>query len=97
MKSSQEPFLFGNIITSIEGEVFKKNFKINDKIQFEIQKNGKKQRVQIPFKRYYEEVPKNSLLCLIGSSGFLEISSNQNDASKILNVSGNELIKINNI
>jgi len=85
---------FGNVITSLKGDYFQEKNEVNSSITFQIQSNDKIQSISIPFKEYYGEVPKNSLLCLIGSSGFLEIASNQGSARENLSLIGNEKIRI---
>ncbi|NHI92297.1 MAG: hypothetical protein EAX96_07315 [Candidatus Lokiarchaeota archaeon] len=85
---------FGNLVTSLKGDVFKKNFKLDDEINIQITSVDKKLNYNIPFKEYYGEVPEKSLLLLIGSSEFLEIASNKGNAKKQMNLKGNELIKI---
>ena len=84
---------FGNIITSLKGEAFKKNFKLGDNIKIQILSDEIIENI-IPFKEYYSEVPEHSLLCLIGSSGFFEISANKGNASQVLNIKRKQKIKI---
>ena len=85
---------FGNIITSLKGVKFQEKYELNNPVSFEIELENKISNLSIPFKKFYSEVSKNSLLCLIGSSGFLEVSSNQGNAQEILKLNGNEIIRI---
>ncbi|MFX1256615.1 MAG: S-adenosyl-l-methionine hydroxide adenosyltransferase family protein [Promethearchaeota archaeon] len=79
---------FGNIITNIKGEMLSL---VEGKILIIKRKKGENQG---KFVRYFEGVPKNSLLFLIGSSGFLEISINQGNASKYLDLKVGDIIEI---
>lgn len=88
---------FGNIITNLSEEQLKREIEIDSSLKIKIKDNisGEiKQELKLPFKKTYEEVPKGELICLISSSGFLEIGANQSNASKILKIQFNDLIII---
>ncbi len=86
---------FGNIITNIKLknnkiENTEKYLKQNQKITIHI--NGIKH--DSVYKSHYTTFSKNSLLIIKGSTDYLEISINQGNASKILNASSGDIIKI---
>lgn len=81
---------FGNIITNIQTNILLKYLEKNKKLMVFIGKNIKK----IPFVKTYSDVKKGCLLITNSSSGFLEVSANQNKASEMLNVKNGEEIKI---
>ncbi len=79
---------FGNIITNIPNELIKLNF--NDTVEIKI----KNKVFNAKYVETYGRAKKGELICLIGSGGFLEISVNQGNASKKLNVFGGEDIEL---
>jgi S-adenosylmethionine hydrolase len=82
---------FGNIITNINGFRLRQVLgDFNKKIILFI---GKKQQ-EIQFVKSYNFVKKGELLATIGSSNLLEISLNQGNASKKINVKPDDDIKI---
>ncbi len=82
---------FGNIITNIPNEMIDADF--GDVIEVKIDNRAFKMR----FVETYGRAEKGELICLIGSGGFLEISVNQGDASKVLGIKGGENIEVFNI
>ena len=79
---------FGNIITNIKGNSFK--FKENTDIIIRLGE----QEVKGKFVKFYEEVLVGSLLFIVGSSGFLEISKNQANAAIELGLKVGDIITI---
>jgi len=86
---------FGNITTNIP---IRSNFVKNSALSIMF---GKKIKVQFKNNIYEGKVTthfnterKDVLLFLIGSSGFLEISKNQSDASKVLSLKVGDTIKV---
>ena len=86
---------FGNGITNIPI--------INNKIQnydltidegMKINVNIKGELFEGLFTSYYENVPIGSILVLVGSTGFLELSINQGNASKKLGFNVGDIIKL---
>ncbi len=80
---------FGNLVTNIDREIPSKLKIKNEKVKIEI---GKRKIVGI--KRSYVSVKRGELLALFGSSGFLEISVNLGNASKVLGVKRGEKIEV---
>lgn len=81
---------FGNLVTNIDKETMK------SEVQGPMSKvkiNIGKRRIR-GIRKSYTEVKKGELLALFGSSGFLEISINLGNASKVLNVKKGEKIKV---
>jgi len=81
---------FGNIITNIDGRKLNGVLDFGKKIKVYL---GKRQK-QVSFVKTYDMVKKNEILATIGSSNFLEISINQENASKELGIKPGESIKI---
>ncbi|MFO8077201.1 MAG: SAM-dependent chlorinase/fluorinase, partial [Thermoplasmatota archaeon] len=81
---------FGNIVTNISSNQMQRMAHSGDELT--LQMND--QRKKIPFVNTYGAVEKKGLLALIGSSGFLEISVNQGDASELLQASMNDTFQI---
>lgn len=73
---------FGNIITNIASSDIDKMMQKPYDIIIKI----KEKSFTLPFKKSYSLVSKGSCLALIGSNGYLEISMNQGNAAKHLNV-----------
>jgi S-adenosylmethionine hydrolase len=78
---------FGNIVTNIT-EVGKREYgaEVTAKIGEKIKK--------IKFVESYGFAKEGELVCLIGSSGFLEVAVNQSDAGKLLDVKSGEKVVI---
>lgn len=79
---------FGNIITNLKVNSF--SLKDGDSLKLkldQIEISGK-------FVEFFEKVIKNSVLFLVGSSGFLEISKNQGNAASDFGVSVGDIIKV---
>lgn len=81
---------FGNIVTNIDGVRLTNVLNYDKKIMLFL---GDK-RLEIPFVKSYNFVKKGELLATIGSSNLLEISLNQGNAAKKLQVKPDEDIKI---
>jgi S-adenosylmethionine hydrolase len=81
---------FGNIVTNIEWSKLRQVLDFNKEINLVI---GKKQ-FKMPFIKSYNFTKKGLLLATIGSSNFLEIAINQDNASKKLKLKPNNEIKI---
>ena len=79
---------FGNIITNIKGKTFP--FKENTEIAIRLGE----QEIKGKFVKFYKEVSINSLLLIVGSSGFLEISKNQGNAAIELGLKVGDIITI---
>ena len=79
---------FGNIITNI-----KENFVIF-KEGAEMAIRTRNQEIRGKFVKFFEEVFVNSLLFIVGSSGFLEISKNQGRAASDLGLNVGDIITI---
>jgi S-adenosylmethionine hydrolase len=81
---------FGNIITNIE------KYKIRPLLEYDkelIIFTGRK-KIKLPFVKTYSSVRKGEALATIGSNDYLEISVNQGNASKLLNVKAGDKVKI---
>ncbi len=80
---------FGNITTNIEASSIplKENVIIKIKLQNKTEVSGK-------FVNFFEEGSENTLLFLVGSSGYLEISKNQGNAAVDLNLRVGDVISI---
>ncbi|NVM45593.1 MAG: SAM-dependent chlorinase/fluorinase [Candidatus Lokiarchaeota archaeon] len=79
---------FGNIITNIKASSL--SLKDGAHLRVKLKKaefNGK-------FFRFFEKVIKGSILFLVGSSGFLEISINQGNAAEDLGVSVGDIVTV---
>ena len=79
---------FGNIITNIKGNY------VNLKEGAEIAIRTREQKIRGNFVKFFEEVFVNSLLFIVGSSGFLEISKNQGNAAGDLRLKVGDIITI---
>ena len=79
---------FGNIITNIKGnsDIFKEDT--------EMAIRTGEQKVRGNFVTFFEEVNVNSLLFIVGSSGFLEISKNQGNAASDLGLKVGDIITV---
>jgi len=74
---------FGNLITNISEENLKA-FGIPEDKNFHVQLGDKQMTLKMCSS--YDEAPRNTPLFIIGGTGFLEISVNRGNASKILDV-----------
>ena len=81
---------FGNIITNIEGYIVRSLLE-HDK---EIMIFTSKEKIKLLFVKTYSSVKKGEILATIGSNNHLEISVNQGNASKLLNVKAGDSFKI---
>jgi len=81
---------FGNIVTNICSKEIEDIASIGDELILQINN----ERKRILFARSYAQVEENTLLAVIGSTGFLEISMNQGNASKTLHVSADDFFQI---
>ncbi|MHA1488296.1 MAG: SAM hydrolase/SAM-dependent halogenase family protein [Promethearchaeota archaeon] len=79
---------FGNLITNIEENSL--SLEEGNIIELKSNKNLYKGR----FVNFFESVPVNSLIFLIGSSGYLEISINQGNAAEKLSLKVGDIIEI---
>ena len=79
---------FGNIITNLKGNSF--IFKEDTEMAI---KTGE-QKIRGNFVKFFEEVFVNSLLFIVGSSGFLEISKNQGNAASDLGLKVGDIITV---
>lgn len=85
---------FGNVITNISEKLLRKaGIKYNSFINLKIK--GKKHRVR--FLKSYGFASRNELICLIGSSGYLEVAVNQGNAAEKLKVIGGDKVEISKI
>jgi len=80
---------FGNLVTNIDRKTLSKLKIKNEKVKIEI---GKRKITGV--KKYYISVKRGELLALFGSSGFLEISVNLGNASKVLGIGKGARIKV---
>ncbi|OYT26021.1 MAG: hypothetical protein B6U95_08150 [Thermofilum sp. ex4484_82] len=83
---------FGNIVTNIYSEILEK-VGISEEDKIKILLNDKLEKV-LKICKAYNEVKKGEFLAIIGSGNFLEISINQGNAAKKLNVKEGAKIKI---
>jgi S-adenosylmethionine hydrolase len=87
---------FGNITTNIQldqnNKIKETNFYLNsdDIISFTFKDKLYKSK----FKSYFATVAVNSLITIRGSSGYLEISVNQGNAAKLLDIKVGDIIKV---
>jgi S-adenosylmethionine hydrolase len=79
---------FGNIITNIKASSLSLKDGVNLKIKV------KQTEISGKFVQFFQNVIKNSLLFLIGSTGFLEISKNKCNAAVDFGVSVGDIIKV---
>ena len=79
---------FGNLITNIKGNyvIFKEDTEMAIRTE--------DQKLKGKFVKFFEEVFVDSLLFIIGSSGFLEISKNQGNAASDLGLKVGDVITI---
>lgn len=82
---------FGNIITNISNEDVKvMQIREGDTLHLRL----KNQTTRLRFCAAYGEVPAKSLLALVGSHGFLEVSVNQGNAAKKFKVKAGDALLI---
>ena len=79
---------FGNVITNIKGNfvIFKEGTEMTIRTR--------EQKIRGKFVKFFEEVFVNSLLFIVGSSGFLEISKNQGNAASDLRLKVGDIITV---
>jgi len=79
---------FGNIITNIKGNfvIFKEDAEMAIRMG--------EQKIRGKFVKFFEEVYVNSLLFIVGSSGFLEISKNQGNAASDLGLNVGDIMTV---
>ncbi len=53
-----------------------------------------KDKIFLPLKKFYEEVPRHTPLALIGSNGYLEVSISRGNAAEHLKLKIGDLIKV---
>lgn len=82
---------FGNVITNIDEKLLRQaGIKYNSFINLRVK--GKKHRIR--FLESYGFASRNELICLTGSSGYLETAINQGDAAEKLKVIGGDKVEI---
>lgn len=81
---------YGNVITNIHEELFKQFRKMNG---FSIQLRRSEYEIN-EINDSYNEVPQGEKLALFSSSGYLEIAINQGNASRLLGIKQNDIIRI---
>jgi len=81
---------FGNIITNIRSSDVESRIEPGQLLKVEMRGAVK----DIPFASVYEDVERGQALALIGSSGFLEISVNQGNASLMFKAKQGESMKV---
>jgi len=81
---------FGNIITNIHHDDVKDRFQHGQEMMVQI---GSK-RIKLSLLSTYGMAEKDELIALIGSSGYVEISQNQGDASQVLQVQIGDMVQI---
>ena len=79
---------FGNVITNLRGDSF--SLREGQVLKLKHRRNEYRGN----FSSCFASVPKNSLLFLVGSSGFLEISKNQGNAAKDLDLNVGDVVEI---
>jgi S-adenosylmethionine hydrolase len=70
---------FGNAITNLEGGLLEGSSRASCEVHA-------KRRWNCPLETFYQAVPPNRPLVLVGSSGFVEIAINGGSAAKVLGV-----------
>lgn len=86
---------FGNGITTIPiigNKIKDSDLKLEDELKISILINNKK--YEGIFSSHFSCVPKDSILFLVGSTGFLEVSINQGHAARILDFKVGDIITI---
>ncbi|MFO7797309.1 MAG: SAM hydrolase/SAM-dependent halogenase family protein [Promethearchaeati archaeon] len=86
---------FGNITTNIplkKNKISNTDITLSEKTRIKVRKNNS--IFEGNYSSHFASVSKDSLLFLQGSTGFLEISINQGNASKILDISSGDVIKL---
>ena len=95
MSSIQFIDSFGNGITTISmngNKIRDSDLTLEDELKISILINSNK--YQGIFSSHFSSVPKDSILFLVGSTGFLEVSINQGHAAKILGFKVGDIITI---
>ena len=85
---------FGNIITNISEKDLKAAY-ISEGEDLSVQLGDK--HLELKICSSYEEVPKNMPLSIIGGTGFLEISVNRGNASKILGIKAGDSVLLTHL
>ena len=85
---------FGNIITNISEKDLKAAC-ISEGEDLSVQLGDK--HLELKICSSYEEVPKNMPLSIIGGTGFLEISVNRGNASKILGIKAGDSVLLTHL
>nr|MBD3197661.1 hypothetical protein [Candidatus Lokiarchaeota archaeon]MBD3202055.1 hypothetical protein [Candidatus Lokiarchaeota archaeon] len=86
---------FGNITTNIpvkKSEIVGTNITLEENTQ--IIMSYRKNTMEGYFVNYFSSAPSEALVFLVGSTGYLEISINQGNASDVLNLSSGDVLSI---
>jgi len=79
---------FGNIVTNIRPkDLSQAGISVRSRVQFENRK--------FSFLKTYSDVPKGSLVGLVGSHGFFEIAANQENAARLLRLNVGSRLRLN--
>ena len=81
---------YGNVLTNIDRNLFKQ---FNMFQHFSIQLRRSEYEIK-EISKTYGDVPNGEKLALFGTTGFLEISINRGDASKLLGINQSDIIRI---
>lgn len=81
---------FGSLITNVRSSDVEKRIEPGRLLKVEVGRVVK----SLPFASTYEDVERGQALALIGSSGFLEISVNQGNASMVFKANQGDSVKI---
>ena len=81
---------YGNVLTNIDKNLFKQ---FNKFPGFSIQLRRSEYEIR-EISKIYGDVPHGEKLAMFSSSGFLEIAINQGNASKLLGINQNDIIRI---
>jgi S-adenosylmethionine hydrolase len=81
---------YGNVLTNIDRNLFKQ---FNKYENFSIQLRRSEYEIK-EISKTYGDVPNGEKLALFGTTGFLEISINRGDASKLLGINQSDIIRI---
>jgi S-adenosylmethionine hydrolase len=90
---------FGNIITNISQKLINNSFKPDDDLSIEFEdkdQDGHIIKLKIPHKNTYSDAALGDCICMVSSSGFLEIAANQMKANELLKLelSNNLIIRV---
>ena len=82
---------FGNVVTNVTyDDLDKMNINPGDKLKLTVEDRS----YLLPYARRFSAVPKGEALFLVAGGGYLEISVNQGNASKMLELSEGKTVKI---